>query len=147
MKRGYFGADGEGLLVWEEREQVGDDYPEDMLPPPPPSEAPFKADAGEKSSGILSKLDRFMTTVLICAAVSAGMIVGYDRWFAQKIVALDVKGYIAEQRDLFISGKIDEEQLKRNFDRLERVKENVPGNRVIILGDVLVRKNVEVIEP
>lgn len=146
MKRGHFGTDGEGLLVWEEREQGGDDYPEDMLPPPP-GEVPYKAGTREKTSEMLGKLDRFMTTVLICAAVSAGMIAGYDRWFAQKIVALDVKGYIAEQRDLFISGKIDEEQLKRNFDRLEKVKEKVPANRVIILGDVLVRKNVEVIEP
>lgn len=147
MKRGYFGTDGEGLLVWEEREQGGDDYPEDIMPPPPPVDESYKASAREKTSEILSKLDRFVTTVLICAAVTAGMIAGYDRWFAQKIVALDVKGYIAEQRDLFISGRIDEEQLKRNFDRLEKVKEKVPANRVIILGDVLVRKNVEVIEP
>ncbi|MHC1698872.1 MAG: hypothetical protein AB9919_12595 [Geobacteraceae bacterium] len=146
MKRGYFGSEGEELFVREEREKW-DDYPEDMMSPPPPVDTPYKVGASEKTSEMLSKLDRFMTTVLICVAVSAGMIAGYDRWFAQKIVALDVKGYIAEQRDLFISGKIDEEQLKRNFDRLEKVKEKVPGNRVIILGDVLVRKNVEVIEP
>jgi len=146
MKRGYFDSEGEDLFAREERE-IGDDYPEDRMPPPPPGEAPYKAGAGEKTSEMLSKLDRFMTTVLISALVSAGMVAGYDRWFAQKIVALDVKGYIAEQRDLFISGKIDEDQLKRNFDRLEKVKEKVPGNRVIILGDVLVKKNVEVIEP
>jgi len=110
-------------------------------------ETPVEEDVAGKTAGTGSEIGRLLTTVLICAAVSAGMIAGYDRWFAQKIVALDVKGYIAEQRDLFISGKIDEEQLKRNFDRLEKVKEKVPGNRVIILGDVLVRKNVEVIEP
>jgi len=147
MKRGHFGTDGEGLLVWEEREQGGDGVSEDMMPPPLPGEAPFMAGTRERTSEMLGKLDRFVTMVLVCAVVSAGMIAGYDRWFAQKIVALDVKGYIAEQRDLFISGKIDEDQLKRNFDRLEKVKERVPGNRVIILGDVLVRKNVEVIEP
>jgi hypothetical protein len=110
-------------------------------------ETPVDEDVTEKAAGTGKEIRRILTTVLICAAVSAGMIAGYDRWFAQKIVALDVKGYIAEQRDLFISGKINEEQLKQNFDRLEKVKEKVPGNRVIILGDVLVRKNVEVIEP
>lgn len=110
-------------------------------------ETPVEADVAGKTAGTGNKIGRLLTTVLICAIVSAGMITGYDRWFAQKIVALDVKGYIAEQRDLFISGKIDEEQLKRNFDRLEKIKEKVPGNRVIILGDVLVRKNVEIIEP
>jgi hypothetical protein len=110
-------------------------------------ETPLEADVAGKTAGAKSEIGRLLASVLICAAVSVGMIAGYDRWFAQKIVALDVRGYIAEQRDLFISGKIDEEQLKRNFDRLEKVKEKVPGNRVIILGDVLVRKNVEVIEP
>jgi len=110
-------------------------------------ETPVEADVAGKTAGTGSGIGSLLITVLICATVTAGMIAGYDRWFAQKIVALDVKGYIAEQRDLFISGKIDEEQLKRNFDRLEKVKEKVPGNRVIILGDVLVRKNVEIIEP
>jgi hypothetical protein len=86
-------------------------------------------------------------TVAVSAAVSAATIAAYDHWFAQKIVALDVKGYIARQRDLFVSGKINEEQLKQNFDRLELAREKVPANRVIIMGDVLVRKNVEVIEP
>lgn len=104
-------------------------------------------DVTGKAAGRRSVILGLLTTVLICAVTSAGMIAGYDRWFAQKIVALDVKGYIAEQRDLFISGRISEEQLKQNFDRLEKVKEKAPANRVIILGDVLVRKNVEVIEP
>jgi len=110
-------------------------------------ETPIDANVAGKTAGTGNKMGWLLASVLICATVSAGMIAGYDRWFAQKIVALDVKGYIAEQRDLFISGKIDEEQLKRNFDRLEKAKEKVSGNRVIILGDVLVRKNVEVIKP
>jgi hypothetical protein len=110
-------------------------------------ETPVGEDVTEKAAGIGKEIRRLLLTVLLCAATSAGMIAGYDRWFAQKIVALDVKGYIAEQRDQFISGRISEEQLKQNFDRLEKVKEKVPANRVIILGDVLVRKNVEVIEP
>lgn len=85
--------------------------------------------------------------LLINALLTIGILAAYDRLCAQKIVALDVKGYIAEQRDLFLAGKINEDQLKKSFDRLEQVKERVPKNRVIILGDVLVRKNVEEIIP
>lgn len=84
---------------------------------------------------------------LISSLLTVAILVVYDSYFAQKIVALDVKGYIAEQRDLFLTGKINEDQLKKSFDRLEQVKEKVPKNRVIILGDVLVRKNVEEITP
>jgi len=85
--------------------------------------------------------------VLISTVIATGILAAYDNYFAQKIVALDVKGYIAEQRDLYLSGKINDDQLKESFDRLEKVKERVPKNRVIILGDVLVRKNVEEIKP
>ena len=88
-----------------------------------------------------------IVAVLTGALVTAGMLAVYDKYFAQKIVALDVKGYIAEQRDLYLSGKINDAQLKESFDRLEKAKERVPGNRIIILGDVLVRKNVEEIKP
>jgi len=87
------------------------------------------------------------TSALISALLTTGILAAYDCYFAQKIVALDVKGYIAEQRDLYLSGKINDAQLKESFDRLEMVKERVPKNRVIILGDVLVRKNVEEIKP
>ena len=86
-------------------------------------------------------------TLLVSIVVVAGALVIYDRYFAQKIVALDVKGYIAEQRDLYLAGKINDVQLKESIDRLEKAKERVPANRIIILGDVLVRKNVEEIKP
>jgi len=84
---------------------------------------------------------------LVNAVITIGILAAYDCYFVQKIVALDVKGYIAEQRDLYLAGKINDAQLKESFDRLERVKDKVPGNRIIILGDVLVRKNVEEIKP
>jgi hypothetical protein len=84
---------------------------------------------------------------VISLVVTIGVLAIYDRYIAQKVVALDVKGYIAEQRDLYLSGKINDAQLKESFDRLEKAKERVPRNRIIILGDVLVRKNVEEIKP
>ena len=41
-----------------------------------------------------------VSMIAICVAVSIGAslatIVGYDRWFAQKVVAVDIKGYIAQ---------------------------------------------------
>ena len=88
-----------------------------------------------------------MYAVFLSVAAMTGILAAYDNYFAQKIVALDVKGYIAGQRDLYLNGKITDAELKESFDRLEKVKERVPKNRVIILGDVLVRKNVEEIKP
>ena len=86
----------------------------------------------------------------LCLAVSFGAsfatIAGYDRWFAQKVVAVDIKGYIAQQRDNYLAGKLDDDELKRRFDRLETVITAIPKNRVIIMGDAVVR-NAEIVIP
>ena len=76
--------------------------------------------------GERSDWGRTVKAVLISVLLTIGILAAYDRYFAQKIVALDVKGYIAKQRDLFLAGKINEDQLKNSFDRLERIKEKIP---------------------
>ena len=88
--------------------------------------------------------------VALCLAVSFGAslatIIGYDRWYAQKVVAVDIKGYIAQQRDNYLAGKLNDEELKRSFDRLETVITTIPKNRVVIMGDAVVR-NAETVNP
>jgi hypothetical protein len=88
--------------------------------------------------------------IALCLAVSFGAslatIAGYDRWYAQKVVAVDIKGYIAQQRDNYLAGKLNDDELKRSFDRLETVITAIPKNRVIIMGDAVVR-NAETVRP
>jgi len=86
----------------------------------------------------------------ICLVVSLGAslatIAGYDRWYAQKVVAVDIKGYIAQQRDNYLAGKLNDDELRKSFDRLEAVITAIPKNRVIIMGDAVVR-NAETVKP
>ena len=88
--------------------------------------------------------------VALCVAISccASLIViyGYDRWYAQKIVAVDIKGYIARQRESYLAGKMTDDELKKSFDRLESVITAIPRNRVVIMGDAVVR-NAETVNP
>jgi len=88
--------------------------------------------------------------IAICVAVSIGAslatVAGYDRWFAQKVVAVDIKGYISQQRDDYLAGKLNDDELKKSFDRLENVITAIPKNRVIIMGDAVVR-NAETVKP
>ncbi len=88
--------------------------------------------------------------IALCLAVSFGAslatIAVYDRWYAQKVVAVDIKGYIAQQRDNYLAGKLNDDELKRSFDRLETVITAIPKNRVIIMGDAVVR-NAETVKP
>ena len=88
--------------------------------------------------------------VALCVAISFGasltVISGYDRWYAQKIVAVDIKGYIARQRESYLAGKMSDDEPKKSFDRLESVITAIPRNRVVIMGDAVVR-NAETVNP
>lgn len=91
-----------------------------------------------------------LTLIGICLVVSLGAslatIAVYDRWYAQKVVAVDIKGYIAQQRDNYLAGKLNDDDLRKSFDRLEAVITSIPKNRVIIMGDAVVR-NAETVKP
>ena len=59
---------------------------------------------------------------------------------------MDIKGYIAQQRDNYLAGKLNDDELKKSFDHLERIITTIPRNRVVIMGDAVVR-NAETIKP
>lgn len=83
--------------------------------------------------------------LFISLASSLTTIFAYDRFYAQKMVAVDIRGYITEQRNAYVAGKITEEQLKGKFDELERVVTSIPKNKIVMMGDAVVR-NVEVVK-
>lgn len=121
--------------IWR-RDTASDDQPNEQ-PKVQPNKQPKQQSA-------------FVPILALCLAVSIGTslatIFAYDRLYAQKVVAVDIKGYIAEQRDNYLAGKLSDEELKRSFDRLETVITTIPKNRVIIMGDAVVR-NAETVKP
>ena len=82
-------------------------------------------------------------SLLISLAASAATLFAYDRWYVQKIVAVDMKGYITLQRYKYQDGKINDEDLRKSFDRLEQMMTTIPKNKVAIMGDTAIR-NAEV---
>lgn len=82
-------------------------------------------------------------SLLISLAASAATLFAYDRWYVQKIVAVDMKGYITLQRYKYKDGKINDEDLRKSFDRLEQMMNSIPKNRVVIMADTAIR-NAEV---
>lgn len=104
----------------------------------------------EKLTGANNESGNFISTAVFCVVVSVFAslvtVAGYDRWYAQKVVAVDIKGYIAQQRDNYLAGKLNDDELRKSFDRLEAVITAIPKNRVIIMGDAVVR-NAETVKP
>ncbi len=88
----------------------------------------------------------FFLTVLVSLLTSFGSVYLYDRCYAQKVVAVDLKGFLDAQKDAFVRGAIDEKELERRMDHLEHTVDAIPSRYAVILGDVVVR-HVEVIKP
>ena len=94
----------------------------------------------------IAKRFPWIRITLISISFSVLSVLAYDRYFAQKIVAIDVRGYMAEQKELYLSGQINDEKLKENLDRLQRIIDGVPKNKTVIMGDVVLR-NEESLKP
>lgn len=109
------------------------------------SEQPLVAKMEEKKPGIMSALFLFLLPYLINALITCVIVFGYDYFLAQKIVAVDIKGFISEQRDLYVTGKIDSEQFQKNVDRMSTIVSAINPNQIVLMGDAVVR-NAKVID-
>ena len=89
------------------------------------------------------RLPGIAACLLISLAASVVTVFAYDHWCVQKIVAVDMKGYITLQRYKYKDGKINDEDLRKAFDKLEQMMNTIPKNKVVIMGDTAIR-NAEV---
>lgn len=87
--------------------------------------------------------------LLVSATSSVVSIAVYDRWFAQKIVAVDIKGYIDETRELYLAKKIGIDEAIARINKLDSIEEftkSAPKNTVVLMGDAVVR-NAPIFQP
>ena len=85
----------------------------------------------------------YLEVVLIALAVAGVSLFTYDRWFAPRVVAFDLKGYLRTQQALLTRGEITEAQWQQGLDRLEQVFREQPPNRMILLKEVVLKNGRE----
>ena len=85
----------------------------------------------------------YLEVVLIALVVAGVSLFAYDRWFAPRVVAFDLKGYLRTQQALLGSGEITEAQWQQRLDRLEQVFRELPPNRTILLKEVVLKNGRE----
>lgn len=88
-----------------------------------------------------------MAAFILCATVSAGSIAIYDRFYATKIVALDLKEFNSLIQKGVTDGKIDEKQIDIYLEHLDNTISSQGKNTVVLLSDVVASKNVETVVP
>ncbi|MEM4134387.1 MAG: hypothetical protein QXV73_04245 [Candidatus Micrarchaeia archaeon] len=102
-----------------------------------------KEERNVKKSGAVKYV---FVAVLLSALINVAGLFIYHNYFAVKIVAFDLKGYIWGLRDMYINGKINDEQLKQSIDMAEKAVTTLSKNKVVLLGDVVLTKHVEKID-
>ena len=85
----------------------------------------------------------YLEVVLIALAVAGLAMFAHDRWFVDRVVAFDLKGYLRAQQALLASGEITEAQWQQGLDRLEQVFREQPPNRTILLKEVVLKNGRE----
>ena len=85
----------------------------------------------------------YLEVLLIALAVAGLAMFAYDRWFVDRVVAFDLKGYLRAQQALLTSGEITEAQWQQGLDRLEQVFREQPPNRMILLKEVVLKNGRE----
>ncbi len=92
-----------------------------------------------ESAEIRKGIGRWVMTAMVSLAMSVLSVLVYDHFFATKILAVDLKGFVAAQRDLFVAGRLTEEQFMNNMDELEKVIAGARDNQVVIMREAVVR--------
>jgi hypothetical protein len=90
---------------------------------------------GAESKGLGAKglVIVIVTSVICCAAT----IIAYDRFFAQKIVAVDLVSFIVSQKEDYARGGITAEELVANIENLARQMGKKRGNEILVLEEVV----------
>ena len=85
----------------------------------------------------------YLEVLLIALVVAGTALFCYDRWFASRVVAFDLKGYLRAQQALLAAGEITEAQWRQRLDRMEQVFMKQPHNRTILLKEVVLKNGRE----
>jgi hypothetical protein len=77
--------------------------------------------------------------LIMNTVVSAVSVYIYDRYFAQKVVVIDIRSYMMDRKNLFLTGKISEKQFTESVDNIEKALQKTNKRTVVLLGDAVVR--------
>ena len=108
----------------------------------------IKMKVKEKSGGGgLSLFKILLINILVSFLVSVGVVYVYDRYYAQKVVAFDLRGYMFGLREMYLTGKINDEGLKYAIDAAYATLQKQRKNRVVLMKDVILSQVEEIKYP
>jgi len=86
--------------------------------------------------------------IIVIALLAAVLTVtAYDHFFVEKVMVVDLTGYVKQQRELFAEGKIREAEVSANLKGVQQFIANQPKNTTVIIKDVVLAGGKELSLP
>jgi hypothetical protein len=82
-------------------------------------------------------MKKILLIIMANTLITAGLIYGYHFFFAPKIVALDLTGYLDSLKTQYMAGKLSDEDLKKRFDALEETVKKYSKRHIVVRGDLV----------
>jgi hypothetical protein len=86
----------------------------------------------------------YLDVIIIAVIVAVTTVLVYNRYFEQKVVMVDLTGYIKQERALFVKGKISKTEVSANLDRFQKFIDCQPKNVTVLLKDVVLAGGKEI---
>ncbi len=136
----------ENMTLPRQQKEAGD-HAQAPLEPHPETDVPGESKAGQgKSLRGPGWFAVFVLCLIVSVASASASLYVYDRYYAQKFVAVDIKGYMADLRDQYVAHKMTDEEVKQAIGKLGTALDRIPKNKAIVMADSVI-KNVEVVKP
>ena len=85
----------------------------------------------------------YFDLIIIVFLIAVLVVAAYDRFFASKVLMVDLGAYITEQKELFAQGKIGEAEVTARLSNLQNYLKNQPENLTILTKDVVLANGKE----
>jgi hypothetical protein len=86
----------------------------------------------------------YLDVIVITLIIALLTVFVYDRFFATRVVMVDLTGFVREQKELLARGKIDQAEVSANLARLQTYIKNQPKNLMVITKAVVLANGREI---
>jgi hypothetical protein len=103
-----------------------------------------KKNVSEKESSLKKLSVSYLDLIGIALIVAVLAVTAYDQFFASKVVMVDLTGFVKEQKELLVQGKIEETDVSLRLAEFQKFVKKQPKNLTVIIKDVVLANGREI---
>ena len=86
----------------------------------------------------------YLDVVVIALIVAFLAVTAYDKFFASKVVVVDLTSFVKEQKELFMQGRIGEADVAERLAQFQKFVKKQPQNQTVIIKDIVLANGREI---